>query len=283
MLTSQDEIGAIAAVAIQVAGDSLSYGIMWYEKNAPEVQRTLINRLISNNCGISILFNTCTLNFIIAMIFFRGLGPDVCDVFMFCLVLAVYWYLMNVNLATIVRYIYICHFQNVGALYDDLLYTFLTVVSFLLSLYFVTLLWFFKFLRNPPWFKCTYCASFGDALVTYDRNMWVLLHPMVGTLGLHLLLKVLMCKKKTTTQEDLDISTKKSIVNLGVYTGALAFILVSTLMFTNAIRKIFGPHNNCGLYPVLWATFINSIFNQATYYVQNKDMRKKVFGKLLSK
>lgn len=75
---------------------------------------------------------------------------------------------MGTIISLLPRYLYICHFKNIGALYDDFLYCFITLATTGLAAYFSGLVSFFGLHQSPFWHNCVACkteaASRDDAL-----------------------------------------------------------------------------------------------------------------------
>lgn len=93
----------LLSMAIQTAGNTMSLGIIWHEQNAPEVKRTLINRLISNNCAVSMVFNALVMNTSNVMILYGAMNVYVCDVVSALLQAVMLGYLLNANVIVVLR------------------------------------------------------------------------------------------------------------------------------------------------------------------------------------
>lgn len=88
---------------VQAVGNALSMGIIWYGKNLPEVQRTLIKRLESNNCVLSILFSTVGLTAVVFMEIFGGLNILLCDFLATHINVVLCCYFLNANVIITLR------------------------------------------------------------------------------------------------------------------------------------------------------------------------------------
>lgn len=187
------------SLAVQVAGNGLSCGIIWYERNVPEVKRTLINRLISNHCAVNVVFNSVTLNTSILIFLLGSLREAFCDLVSVALFGLVILYLLNADAIIALRYLYICRFKNVGILNDDLVYFFLTLVTAVVSVYFAVLIWFCGFHHVPFWHRCV-CRFENESEpevkqgVENLRLFWAL---GVTSLGLHAALySAIFCRER---------------------------------------------------------------------------------------
>lgn len=160
-----------AYAAVSAACVALNVGIMWYERNIPEVKRTLINRLITNKvweydgyfgpfklihfpcpqCLLLMLLGVLVFSYA-TVLFSVGVLPEgVCDTVHLFIQFIGLSIGINVNVNIFLRYLYVCRFKNLGVLDELFCVRFYSIVSVALPLYLAAIMWVGGFYKSSLW------------------------------------------------------------------------------------------------------------------------------------
>lgn len=90
-------------VTLQLIAFALNYGIVWYERTSPEVKRTLINRLNTNKCLISIGYTFLIMNLSMAIILNFDIPTLTCDLVTTVMYAMVHCYFTHASISIVLR------------------------------------------------------------------------------------------------------------------------------------------------------------------------------------
>lgn len=93
----------VLSILVQVVGNAMNFGVIWYKNNVHEMRQTLINRLIANQCLLSSLIITQVLNTNIAICIFGHFSVPLSDVSAVVMRALCICYIMNADIIVILR------------------------------------------------------------------------------------------------------------------------------------------------------------------------------------
>lgn len=162
-------VGASGTLVL-AAGIALNSGIVWYERKLPEKRRTLVNRLISNHSLVVIAILMVMCPAVIAMAIFESLPTVVCNGTVLLGSLLIFIYFISADIIITLRYLFKVRFLAVTPFNEELVYFFISLMTFVLPFYFTILKQFFFGFDIPLRTRCLGMDMQGPDRPTANQN-----------------------------------------------------------------------------------------------------------------
>lgn len=272
-------IGSCAAFTL-VAGTVLCFGILWYANELPDSRRTLTNRLNANHTAASALLNVVMCTTILCMYLLGGgqLPEAVCDASLLTMYATIVLFFVNADVVVFLKCVYIFSHKGVALFHEELAYTFLTLITIGLPMYWAALLWFCGRYRIPFWYRCVRMEE-GEELDRGSESLLPALAVALVSLVLHLAAYATIYRKERSLERATS-GDKKSFVNFKSNLFSVVSIIVVALVggtINVSISKTFGiSMADMSPFMVVWNALQVSVLLPCLYYRKNPDMRRAV-------
>lgn len=287
---------------LEVIGNGLLLGMIWYERFGTNYERTLLNSLNSYTC-ICILFNNIiSVN---VMCFRFSLGPYppfVCIIQSSIQHWTFFSALLSVNESVIFRYLYAFKWKNVGALNDDFFEQFLTVLNTFFGGMYAMCQFLVYNIYRLDYALCTGedPQSYEEYPKVYPKSPSTILCLLTGILYLFLHMKMFVEKRKSDLKKNkvqclkeqqnrshncfAAMGNHSAVADLFSTAGSV-FCLLTIAVIPSVILRLRFPNGTESessqetmqfvLIPSihLMYYFVGSLISPIIIYIRNKKMR----------
>ena len=272
---------AIASFFLLLACYPLNLTIIWYEYNVADNFRTLVNKIISVMAGYNLLLCSSAVLLVCSWTAFGPLPPSFCMANTLILSFAFVQLILAVNELNIVRFLYACHFEHVGALNEEFFQHFFIVFNAVMGA-FISALAGIVAIGNSTFF-CT-CTGMDSACCQLSGEG---VPGMVGVTVVALFNAILYLKTALKKRE-CDAITRPSVANdrdtsiAGQKTVKFTIAMFALSFVPSASLDILMGHGfeeeARALFPsgLLFSMYLNTVLIPGMYFARNEHMRSLV-------
>ena len=240
--TKVNIIYALLCLATSAISVILLLGLIFYETNVNERNRTLINKIYSLLLAYVIVIIICLNTADIARALFGPLAITICSVYCGCIQALTVTICLALNETIIVKYLYCCIFKSIGGLDDYFWSHFLSTLNIMLTSYIAL---FLLYCNMVPLGLFVYCSGCDPKKVVNEKLIYATDTPFPIyfvwlTLFIHIILQYQIGKVEAT----LNSITKSHPMDHSKRDILASYMNIFILIFMGVIVVFIVAHMN---------------------------------------